>query len=393
MAAVAESCPQPEDPIVVKKQQSPDMTIRSESTAETSVDAASANHSTEDFNPFMNAAISSALAGVHQEHGGPFGACIVKNGVIVACSHNMVPTNLDPTCHAEMNCIRQACKALSTHDLSCCELYTTCEPCPMCWGAANWARLRKIHIGCTRQTAAKYGFDDEFFYQELDLPHDKRAIKHMKGIMSDQVRKVFEESHTYKKRLRSGGGILAKIYQQMFLDDDSITPSDDGKGQGMTCTDEWMQAAIEVALEGQRKGESKEREPFGAIVVKDGVIVGRGYNTVLRDDDPTATAEVNAIRAACKVENSYKLVDHELYTTTEPDPMSLGAIYWARLNAIHIGVSQKLAAAFGHPDGLLHYKELETDFKERAIESEWNVMADGCENVFKSWKKLQGILY
>ncbi|CAE8619776.1 unnamed protein product [Polarella glacialis] len=110
---------------------------------------------------FMQSAAASALAGIRLGHGGPFGATIVRDGVIIAAAHNMVLHRKDPTGHAEMNAIQQACQALGSHDLSDCELFTTCEPCPMCWGAVQWARLCKVHIGVDRHTAAKYGFDDK----------------------------------------------------------------------------------------------------------------------------------------------------------------------------------------------------------------------------------------
>merc|ERR1740115_404344 len=117
---------------------------------------------------FMQAAATSALAGVRLKHGGPFGASIVRDGVIISCAHNMVLHKCDPCCHAEMNAISQACRALGTHDLSDCDLYTTYEPCPMCWGAVQWSRLNKAYIGVDRETAAKYGFDDKVFYEEVD---------------------------------------------------------------------------------------------------------------------------------------------------------------------------------------------------------------------------------
>merc|ERR1719424_1720917 len=107
---------------------------------------------------FMKAAAASAMAGVSLRHGGPFGAAVVRDGIFVSTAHNTVLIDGDPTCHAEMNAIRYACAALDCHDLSECELFTTGEPCPMCWGAIHWARLRKVYTGVDRFTAAKYGF-------------------------------------------------------------------------------------------------------------------------------------------------------------------------------------------------------------------------------------------
>jgi guanine deaminase len=124
----------------------------------------------------MEVACASALTGVTLMHGGPFGACVVRNGIFVSVAHNTVLMDSDPTCHAEMNAIRYACAALSTHDLSDCELFTTCEPCPMCLGACSWSRIRKIYTGVDRFTAAQFGFDDKVFYDELEAVRDVRAL-------------------------------------------------------------------------------------------------------------------------------------------------------------------------------------------------------------------------
>ena len=101
--------------------------------------------------------------------GGPFGAVIARNGEIVAEGSNCVTIDCDPTAHAEVSTIRKACKALGTFDLSGCEIFTSCEPCPMCFGAIYWAHLDKIYMGNDRKDAAKIGFDDDFIYQEIAL--------------------------------------------------------------------------------------------------------------------------------------------------------------------------------------------------------------------------------
>ncbi len=108
--------------------------------------------------------------------GGPFGALIVRNGEIVAQAANNVIAGNDPTAHAEVEAIRAACRKLETFDLSGCEIYTSCEPCPMCLSAIYWARLDKIYYAGTRHDAAAIGFDDEHIYQELALPMDKREV-------------------------------------------------------------------------------------------------------------------------------------------------------------------------------------------------------------------------
>ena len=125
---------------------------------------------------FMREAIALSVENV-QNNGGPFGAVIVKNGEIIARGVNRVTANNDPTAHAEVSAIRAAAAKLGTFDLSGCEIFTSCEPCPMCLGAIYWAHLDKIYYGNTKTDAAKIGFDDSFIYEELEKTFDKRSIK------------------------------------------------------------------------------------------------------------------------------------------------------------------------------------------------------------------------
>ena len=131
------------------------------------------NHTEQD-KEMMREAIRLADESV-ANGGGPFGAVIVKDGEIIAATSNRVTLDNDPTAHAEVNCIRMACKRLGTFDLSGCTIYTSCEPCPMSLGAINWARIDRIFYGNNRQDAADIGFDDDFIYQELARPMDNRS--------------------------------------------------------------------------------------------------------------------------------------------------------------------------------------------------------------------------
>lgn len=108
--------------------------------------------------------------------GGPFGAVVVKDGKIVAGSSNRVTLDLDPTAHAEVNAIREACRRLGTFDLSGCAIYTSCEPCPMCLGAIYWAHIDRIYYGNTRKDARAIDFADDFIYEELDRPMNERTV-------------------------------------------------------------------------------------------------------------------------------------------------------------------------------------------------------------------------
>jgi len=125
----------------------------------------------------MKAAVEEAEYGVKHNHGGPFGAVIVKDGKIIARSHNKVITTNDPTAHAEINAIREASTKLKRFDLSDCELYTSCEPCPMCFSAIHWAKMKKMYYGCTRADAAVIGFDDEFIYDVIKGTAEKEQVQ------------------------------------------------------------------------------------------------------------------------------------------------------------------------------------------------------------------------
>lgn len=124
---------------------------------------------------FMREAIRLADESVLRG-GGPFGAVIVKDGEIIAGSSNSVTIDQDPTAHAEVNTIREACRKLGTFDLTGCTIYTSCEPCPMCLGAIYWARISRIYYGNTRKDARDIDFADDFIYEELDKPLAKRTV-------------------------------------------------------------------------------------------------------------------------------------------------------------------------------------------------------------------------
>ncbi len=154
--------------------------------------ARATSQDSKDMSDFMRLAIESARKGVQDNEGGPFGACIIRQDRVIAISHNTVLRDLDPTAHAEVNAIRQACRTLNTFILADCELFTTAEPCPMCLAAIYWARIPQVHIGVPRQVAAAFGFDDERFYSELKLPPSKRTVCFTQDVMSTECREVFQ---------------------------------------------------------------------------------------------------------------------------------------------------------------------------------------------------------
>jgi guanine deaminase len=130
-------------------------------------------------NHFMARAIQLSIENVQLGRGGPFGAVVVRAGEIIAEGVNSVSLTNDPTAHAEVLAIRQACARLGAFELKDCELYTSCEPCPMCLGAIYWSRLERFYFGNTAEDAAKIGFDDSFIYSELKRGHSQRRIPTM----------------------------------------------------------------------------------------------------------------------------------------------------------------------------------------------------------------------
>jgi tRNA(Arg) A34 adenosine deaminase TadA len=139
----------------------------------------------------MRRAIALSLEKMQSGNGGPFGAVIARDGVIVAEGWNKVTSANDPTAHAEIVAIRRACEALDTFELHGCEIYTSCEPCPMCLGAIYWARLGRIWFANERRDAAAIGFDDDFLYRELPLPLPQRAVP-TQQIMREEAHAAFE---------------------------------------------------------------------------------------------------------------------------------------------------------------------------------------------------------
>ena len=139
---------------------------------------------------FMRRALALSLANAGSDKGGPFGAVVVKDGRIIGEGANRVTTQRDPTAHAEIVALRDAAKRLKTHDLTGAVLYTSCEPCPMCLAAIMWARIGRMVYSCSRADAAKAGFDDDWFYRQVALPVDGRALK-AKRMMTPQGRQAF----------------------------------------------------------------------------------------------------------------------------------------------------------------------------------------------------------
>lgn len=150
---------------------------------------------TENDKKFIQRAIELSKEGMNDLAGGPFGALVVKDGEIIAEGYNQVTSTNDPTAHAEMVVIREACKKLNSFQLEDCIIYTSCEPCPMCLGAIYWARPKAVFYACTKEDAAAIDFDDQFVYDELDKNMEDRSIRFI-NLHREDGKKVFDEWHS-----------------------------------------------------------------------------------------------------------------------------------------------------------------------------------------------------
>jgi tRNA(Arg) A34 adenosine deaminase TadA len=140
---------------------------------------------------FMREAIGLSMESVRSGRGGPFGCVIVRAGKVVGRGSNEVTTSCDPTAHAEVVAIRDACRRLGTFQLTDCELYTSCEPCPMCLSAVYWARIPTVYYGNSRSDAANVGFDDDFIYQQIPLPVGERRVR-MEPLLASESLEAFK---------------------------------------------------------------------------------------------------------------------------------------------------------------------------------------------------------
>jgi len=293
--------------------------------------------------------------------------------------------------------------------------------------AVQWSRLGMVHIGVDRHTAAKYGFDDKVFYDEIDkqagcyglrrigfrrdtsgnleieLPNErvpKGMVQVHGGLLQRDVEGLFTDprrNRTMRRRFGTGDGHrLAEAFREVFPENGAVIAPPmplPEVSQKMELHESFMRLAMAIAERGAKKGLSKEREPFGAVVVRDGVVLAECYNTVLETRDATATAEVNAIRATAEKLGTHNLEGCDLYCTSHPDLMSLGSILWARISNVYCGVSQQLAAQCGFEEGIQHFKDLLEHGGRQATLVVEGVAIVECEAVFREWSDRNGVIY
>jgi tRNA(Arg) A34 adenosine deaminase TadA len=150
-------------------------------------------------NEFMEVAIDLSDDNFDKNYGGPFGACVVKDGKIIGKGFNRVIKDMDPTAHAEIIAIRNACKTLKTHDLSGCEMYTSCYPCPMCLSAIIWSNIKKVYYGNTKEDAKDIGFRDDFIYEYMNKISNNREDKKVLNIREMNREEALEVFKRYEE--------------------------------------------------------------------------------------------------------------------------------------------------------------------------------------------------
>ena len=153
---------------------------------------------------FMDVAIDLSDDNFDKNYGGPFGACVVKDGKIIGKGINRVIKNMDPTAHAEIVAIREACKNIKSHDLSGCEIYTSCYPCPMCLSAIIWANIKKVYYGNTKEDAANIGFRDDFIYdyiEKISNNKEDRKVLDLKSLNREEAIEVFNRYQEEKDKI------------------------------------------------------------------------------------------------------------------------------------------------------------------------------------------------
>lgn len=294
----------------------------------------------------------------------------------------------------------------------------------MCWGAVQWSRLGTAYLGVDRHTAAKYGFDDKVFYDEIDgkagtyglrrygyrrdslVPADvepervqKNMVEVYDGVLASECSNLFTDpkvNRTFRRRFSAPGGEkLAEMHKELY--EDKAVPNTPPNGPQHTPTtvhENFMKMAIKIAEQGVREGKSKEKEPFGAVIVKDGVVVAESHNMVQELRDATATAEVSVIRAATRRLGTHSLEGCDIYCTAHPDLMSLGAILWSRISHVYAGVTQQFAAQYGFEEGVHHFKDLlENSAGGRVTRVIEGCAVQECEAVFQEWSQRNGVIY
>ncbi|WVY98126.1 hypothetical protein V8G54_030277 [Vigna mungo] len=289
-------------------------------------------------NKFLTIAIEEAYKAVESGDGRPFGAVIVRDDEIVASCHNMVVRNTDPSAHAEITAIREACRKLNKVQLSDCEIYASCEPCPMCYGAILFSKFKRVVYAARAEVAIALGVGSD----------SADAMKHSRFYekVNMEIKKA-EDPLTIMDDSTSAANATSNVLE---VKDETISVASAFPGHQEAVKDrdhKFLTKAVEEAYKGVECGDGG---PFGAVVVRNDEVVVSCHNMVLRNTDPTAHAEVTAIREACQKLNQIELADCEIYASCEPCPMCFGAIHLSRIKRLVYGAKAEAAIAIGFDD-------------------------------------------
>ena len=307
---------------------------------------------------FMRRAIELSAQGA-REGGAPFGAVVVKDGEIVGEGYNTIVRSRDPSAHGEVVAIRDACKKLNVKNLAGCELYTSCEPCAMCTSLTWLCRFDKLYYGNSLQKHCSM----EGMFREVGLHVEKRSIP-AERLCADEAYQVFLSC--MEQKLPS-----IPVFTNSSTTDDLV--EDKVK---------FMRQAIELSA----IGASVEGSRFGAVVVKDGNIVGDSNNLVKQMFDPSAHGEIVAIRAACKAMNTWILSGCQLYTSYEPCAMCISVIWLCNFDKIYYANSlQDAEKLCGFSFNEL-FMDVASHVEKRSIPAE-RLCADEAFQVMASWRE------
>ncbi|XP_065179572.1 uncharacterized protein LOC135810034 [Sycon ciliatum] len=373
-------------------------------------------------NAFMMAGACSAFSGVVNKIGGPFGATVIKDNQIVSCSHNTVFRDHNPTRHGEMCAIRQACANLRSADLSGCDMYTTCEPCPMCWGAIQRSGIRDMYIGVDRYLAAEFSFSDKAYYDEIALLHNALNSK-------EQAQPVVSNFLTVRV-----GNPLKALVQDQLLGGDSTTSGDGGDSawltvlQADTTQDGSPQAKRSPSIADQRisaeqhaefseqlvsyaremiakHGSGAQPDGHEACILVDtqtGGVVGRGSALTAGHEDASGGFVTAAVEQATSEFKTQFLTECIAYCTVEPDPMNFCSLLWAKVPFLYIGLPQGDVDAYrnrtpGSQDGERTHRIFEKFFKREERKKQEQpgavdrvVLRDECADLFRLFENVGG---
>ncbi|XP_065179571.1 uncharacterized protein LOC135810032 [Sycon ciliatum] len=377
-------------------------------------------------NAFMMAGCCSAFAGVCNQHGGPFGATVTKDNQIVSCMHNTVLQDENPTRHGEMNAIRQACANLRSADLTGCDMYTTCEPCPMCWGAIQRSGIRDMYIGVDRYLAAEFGFNDKAYYDEIALLHNTLNSKEQaQPVVSNfltvrignPLKALVQDKLLGRGDATIGGSVGDLSWLTVSRRDQSSTSTDgDAEAECSAGVDErfsteqhakFSEQLVSYASEMIAKhGSGAQPDGHEACILVDtqtAKVIACGSTLTANREDASSGFVTSVVEEACRALSTRVLDQCIVYCTVEPDPMNFCSLLWASVPVLHIGLSQSNVDAQRSRSPASRQGERSHQIFEHFFEREerkkhekpgtGSVMREECANVFRKWQHLNGLIY